>query len=655
MSKIYLHDIPLDTAWKTLIGALEKIQQWQVLGEEEILLDEKAIERILVEPLWAQISSPHYHASAMDGFALRAEETTGAMPTAPVDLKMNEQAAYVDTGDPLPIWANAVVPIEQVEPLDENGHPIEMTRKPYSIRLRAALTPWTHVRPMGEDIVATQLVLPAGHKLRPVDLGAIAGAGFEKINVARKPVVGIIPTGTELVTIGTKVRPGDIIEYNSVVLAAQVSGWGGMPKRYAIVPDVYEQITAQVKQAASECDLVLVNAGSSAGSEDFTARIVEELGEILFHGVAVRPGHPVIAGIIHDKKTGKATPIIGTPGYPVSAALTGEIFVQPILNRWLGLPPQTPEEIDAKVTRKVTSPGGDDDYIRVVLGKVGDQMLAAPLSRGAGVITSLVRADGIMLLPRGVQGVEAGTHVRVRLYRPMSELEETIYCIGSHDMSLDLLAQELAQMGRRLVSANVGSLGGLLAVKRGETHLAGTHLLNPETGTYNISYIKEYLPDTPVMLITWVEREQGMMVLPGNPKGIHSLQDLVRDDVRFINRQRGAGTRVLLDYLLNVEGLDASQIKGYNQEEYTHLAVAAAVVSGRADCGLGVTAAAKALNLDFIPLFNERYDLCIPRDFVQSDLLRPVFDMMTNPGFRKKVAEMPGYGIDRMGEVQELL
>jgi putative molybdopterin biosynthesis protein len=655
MSKVYLHDIPLDTAWKTLIDALEKNHQWQITGEEEISLDENAIDRILVEPLWAQTSSPHYHASAMDGFALRAEETTGAMPTSPVVLKMGEQAMYVDTGDPLPTWANAVVPIEQVEPLDENSHPLEMTRKPVSIRLRAALTPWMHVRPMGEDIVATQLVLAAGHKLRPVDLGAIAGAGFEKIKVARKPIVGIIPTGTELVTIGTKVKPGDIIEYNSVVLAAQVSAWGGKPKRYPIVPDVYDQIVARIKQASTECDLVLVNAGSSAGSEDFTARIVEELGEILFHGVAVRPGHPVIAGIIHDEVTGKATPIIGTPGYPVSAALTGEIFVQPILNRWLGLPPQKPEEIDVKVTRKVTSPGGDDDYIRVVLGKVGNDMLASPLSRGAGVITSLVRADGIMLLPRGVQGIEAGTHVKVRLYRPISELEETIYCIGSHDMSLDLLAQELTQMGRRLVSANVGSLGGLMAVKRGETHLAGTHLLDPETGEFNISYLKQYLPDVPVMLVTWVDREQGLMVLPGNPKGIHSLQDLTLKDVQFVNRQRGAGTRVLLDYHLKAEGLDASHIKGYNQEEFTHLAVAAAVLSGRADCGLGVTAAARALNLDFIPLYNERYDLCIPKDFAQGDLLRPVFDMMENASFRKKVAAMPGYGVERMGEIQKVM
>jgi putative molybdopterin biosynthesis protein len=650
MSSVYLHDIPLDTAWNALIAMLEKAGLWGMLDLEEIQVDELALGRALAEPVWAQISSPHYHASAMDGFALRAEDTSGAMPTNPVDVLMGERAVYVDTGDPLPAWANAVVPIENVEPLDPDGKPSPEMRSPHSLRLRAALTPWMQVRPMGEDIVATQLVLPSGHVLRPVDLGAIAGAGFASVKVARKPKVGIIPTGTELVPAGTNVKAGDIIEYNSIVLAAQVKVWGGEPKRYPIIPDVYGQILSQVQQAAEENDLVLVNAGSSAGSEDFTARIVDDLGEILFHGVAVRPGHPVIAGIIHNAKNAKKTPVIGVPGYPVSCALTGEIFVQPMLHHWLGIAPVKPQEIEARITRKVASPAGDDDFVRVVLGRVGDDMLAAPLTRGAGVITSLVRADGLMLLPRGTQGVEPGAKVKVRLYRSPQALEETIFCIGSHDMSLDLLAQELEKGNRRLVSANVGSLGGLLAVRRGETHMAGTHLLDEESGEYNLSYIARYLPDTPVKLVTWVEREQGLIVLPGNPKGIKSLNDLVREDVRFSNRQRGAGTRVLLDYHLKLVGLDGSQIGGYEQEEYTHLAVAAAVASGRADCGLGVTAAARALKLDFIPLYQERYDLCIPVQFFASELLAPVFTLMHNNAFKAKVAEMPGYSAARMGE-----
>lgn len=647
MSSVYLHDIPLETAWNALTSMLQKADLWRVLGQEEILLDEQALGRVLAQPVWAQISSPHYHASAMDGFALRAEDTGGAMSTNPVDLRMGEQAAYVDTGDPLPGWANAVVPIENVEPLDADGKPVQITRSPHFLRLRAALTPWMHVRPMGEDIVATQLVLPSGHVLRPVDLGAIAGAGFDRVIVARKPKVGIIPTGTELVPVGTRVKAGDIIEYNSIVLAAQIKAWGGEPKRYPITADIYEQIAAQVQKAAEENDLVLVNAGSSAGSEDFTARIVEGLGELIFHGVAVRPGHPVIAGIIRNAKN---TPVIGVPGYPVSCALTGEIFVQPMLHHWLGIPPVKQQEVEARITRKVASPAGDDDFVRVVLGKVGEDLLAAPLTRGAGVITSLVRADGLMLLPRGTQGVEAGTKVKVRLYRNPQALEETIFCIGSHDMSLDLLAQELEKINRRLVSANVGSLGGLLAVRRNETHMAGTHLMDEGSGEYNLSYIARYLPDTPVKLVTWVEREQGLIVLPGNPKGITSLQDLTRQDVRFSNRQRGAGTRVLLDYHLKQQGLDGSQVRGYEQEEYTHLAVAAAVASGRADCGLGVTAAARALDLDFIPLYQERYDLCIPGQFFDSDLLAPVFTLMNNSAFKAQVAEMPGYSVKHMGE-----
>jgi len=651
MSGVYLHDIPLDTAWNALTSMLQQAGLWQVLGKEQVLLDEQATGRVLAEPVWAQISSPHYHASAMDGFALRAEDTTGAMPTSPVDLVLGGQAVYVDTGDPLPGWANAVVPIENIEPLNSGGQSIAMTRSPYALRLRAALTPWMHVRPMGEDIVATELVLPAGHILRPVDLGAIAGAGFEQVMVSRKPKVGIIPTGTELVPVGTKVKAGDIIEYNSIVLAAQVRGWGGEPKRYPIVPDIYDRIAAQVRQAALENDLVLINAGSSAGSEDFSARIVEDLGELLFHGVAVRPGHPVIAGLIHETGTGKKTPVFGVPGYPVSCALTGEIFIQPLLNKWLGIPPIKAQEVEARITRKVASPAGDDDFVRVVLGRVGEELLAAPLTRGAGVITSLVRADGLMLLPRGTQGVEPGTKVKVRLYRSPQALEETIFCIGSHDMSLDLVAQELELKSRRLVSANVGSLGGLLAVRRNETHMAGTHLLDEETGEYNLSYISRYLPDTPVKLVTWVEREQGLIILPGNPKKITALQDLVRADVRFSNRQRGAGTRVLLDYHLKQAGLDSSQVQGYEQEEYTHLAVAAAVASGRADCGLGVTAAASALNLDFIPLYQERYDLCIPQLFFNSSLLAPVFDLMHSSDFKARVAAMPGYTVTRMGEV----
>lgn len=649
---IYLHDIPLAQAQARLAQALEAAGRAGRLGEEEIPLAQAAVGRVLSRPVWAALCSPHYHAAAMDGFTVRAAETAGAMPTAPVTLAYGAQALYVDTGDPLPAWADAVVPIENVEPLDDAGALAAETRRPAAIRIRAGLPPWSHVRPLGEDIVATQLVLPAGHRLRPVDLGAVAACGHDRLWVARRPRVAVLPTGTELAPIGQPVGPGDIIEYNSLVLAAQVDAWGGQGERFPITPDDFDRIREQVQQAALDHDLVLLNAGSSAGSEDFSARVVESLGELLVHGVAVRPGHPVILGVLARGGQGtpeESIPIIGVPGYPVSAALTAEIFVKPMLERWLGLPPAEPLQVRASLTRKLTSPPGDDDYVRVAVGRVGGRLLAAPLSRGAGVITSLVRADGIAVLPRGVQGLPAGAEVDVRLYVTPAELDKTILAIGSHDLTLDLMAQFLVVRDRRLTSANVGSQGGLVALRRGEAHLGGSHLLDPETGEFNVRYIRDYLPDTPVKLVTLVGRQQGLLVRPGNPLGIHSLEDLARPDVRFMNRQRGAGTRVLLDYHLGRLGIDPATIQGYALEEYTHLAVAAAVSSGRADCGLGIAAAAQALGLDFLPLFQERYDLVIPEAYYLSPLLAPLFDVLADQVFRQAVAALPGYDVAPMG------
>ena len=668
---VYLHDIPLPQAQSRLREALQDVNLWRVLGNETIPLDENALGRITAEPIWALVSSPHYHASAMDGFAVRAEDTNGAQPSSPIQLSLNSdqlsgRTQYVDTGDPLPEWANAVIPIENVESLDEHGEITSVIRQPSSVRIRAAVAPWSHVRPLGEDIVATQLVLPAGHTLRPVDLGAIAASGHQNITVARKPKVAILPTGTELVPIGSKLKSGDILEYNSLVMAAQIKAMGGEPTRYPITKDNFDSICERVQEAAQTHDLILLNAGSSAGAEDFSAKVVEKLGQLLVHGVAVRPGHPVILGMIEETLNVKrSTLIIGVPGYPVSSALTVDIFVEPIIAKWLGRRPnELPTEM-ATLTRKLVSPAGDDDYVRVAVGKVGGRLLAAPLSRGAGVITSLVQADGLALIPSGVQGYEAGEQVKVHLYRSRAEIDKTIFCIGSHDMTLDLLAQFLAKYNRRFASSNVGSQGGLVALRRGEAHMAGSHLLDPNNGEYNISYIRQYMPNIPVKVIALVGRDQGLIVRQGNPKGIKSLGDLSSSErspqrkaraepsrsVLFVNRQRGAGTRVLLDYHLNLMAISPESIVGYSQEEYTHLGVATAVASGRADCGLGIAAAAQALDLDFIPLFQERYDLVIPKQFAEDDLLAPLFELLADRGFREAVSQLKGYDVSVMGNV----
>ncbi|MDX1663371.1 MAG: molybdopterin biosynthesis protein [Candidatus Promineifilaceae bacterium] len=667
---IYLEDIPIEDARAALREALEALGQWQPLGIETVAVADAA-GRVTAAAVWAQLSSPHYHASAMDGYAVRAEDTAGATETRPRRLHLVEPdqpasaksverpALPVNTGQPLPAWADAVVMIEHTQPVvDDGGTQV-------GIEIRASLPPWKHVRAMGEDMVATELVLPANHRLRPIDLGALAGSGHATVTVYRRPRVLIIPTGSELVPVEKaeqegKLQSGQIVEYNSIVLAGQVAEWGGLPTRHPIVADEFDVIREAVAAAAREYDLVLINAGSSAGSEDYTAHVVRELGELLVHGVAVRPGHPVIIGMIDvesedeaEASGGRRVPVIGVPGYPVSAALTGEIFVEPLLARWQGQPPYEAPQIRATLTRKVLSPTGDDEYLRVTVGQVGERVTATPIKRGAGVISSLVRADGIVRIPRFSEGADAGTEVDVHLYRSPAEIARTIVAIGSHDLALDLLAQSLAAagQGRRLVSANVGSLGGLVALRRKEAHLAGAHLLDPESGEYNLSYVRRYLPDRPVVLVTLVGREQGWIVPRGNPQGLSEWEDVARPEVAIVNRQRGAGTRVLLDYALAQRGIEPAEITGYEREEYTHLAVAAAVASGSADAGLGIRAAARALDLDFVPLAHERYDLVVPREHYESPLLAPLLALLHDQAFHKAVAAMPGYSVAQMGEV----
>jgi putative molybdopterin biosynthesis protein len=632
--KVYLEDIPLDEARRRFEAALSAASALEPIAAERVPVGE-ALGRVTAGPVWAALSNPHYHGAAMDGAAVRAEETRGASESTPIRLRVGPQAEWVDTGDPLPDGMNAVIMVENIQAYGAE------------IEIMASVAPWQHVRSMGEDIVATELVLPEGKVLTPVDLGAAAACGHPYLNVRRKPRVAIFPTGSELVEPGTNVKPGDIVEFNSLMLAGQITEWGGIPNRQPITADEYELLKERISKALDEHDLVLVNAGSSAGSEDYTARIVGELGELVVHGCAIRPGHPIILGVARGK------PIIGIPGYPVSTVLTNELFVKPLIYRMLGALVPTRPKATATITRKILSPMGEDEFLRVKLGRVNGRLTATPLQRGAGVIMSLVRADGIALIPRLSEGLLAGAEVEVDLLRRPDEIDRTIVAIGSHDLTLDLLSSELskAHTGLSLSSSNVGSLGGLIALQRGEAHIAGSHLMDEQTGEYNVSYVRRYLPDRSVVLVNLVYRDQGLIVPKGNPKHLRGLGDLLRQDVQFVNRQRGAGTRVLLDYQLGQMGATPDQVQGYGREEYTHLAVAAAVTGGSADTGLGILAAARALGLDFVPLMKERYDLVIPREYYESDLLRPLLDLIRGPDFRKQVEALGGYDASQMGEV----
>ena len=631
----YLNDIPLEVAQKRLQDALRQVNKHPPLEGERVGL-RHARGRVLAEAVWAKRSSPHFHASAMDGYAVFARDTIGATETNPKTLKLDEQAIPVNTGSPLPLGKNAVVMIEHVQQVDAT-----------TLSITQAVVPFQHVRLMGEDIVETELVLPASHYIRPVDLGAIAGCGHHEVWVRRQPHVILIPTGSELVTADQHPHEGQLIEFNSLILSTQIEEAGGVATIQDIIPDEPKRLIEALQEAIHhQPNLILVLSGSSAGSKDFTSSIISQLGTVLVHGVAVRPGHPVIMGMVNT------IPVIGVPGYPVSATLTGEIFILPLIYQWLGLHPKrhdTAPVLTATLTQKLNSPMGDDDFVRVSLAKIGDTLLATPIAKGAGAITSLVRADGIAHIPRLTEGIEVGGTVSVRLTRPQHDVENAVVLMGSHDPMLDLLGQYLLmEHGIRLTSSNVGSLGGLIALRRNHAHGAGTHLLDTVTGDFNVPYVQQHLKNQSILLVTFAEREQGLLVERGNPHGIMSIGDLTR--VRFINRQRGAGTRILLDYELHQLGIAPQQINGYEHEEFTHLGVAAAVASGIGDCGLAIRQAAVALGLDFVSVGWERYEIAIPLPHQSHQGIQAILAQLRNPSFLEALASQPGYRTHLSGQ-----
>src|SRR6266849_10899351 len=577
---------------------------------------------VTAAPVWAVRSSPPFDAAGMDGIAVRAADTLGASETTPVHLPAD---AYdvVDTGDPMPDGRDAVVMREHVHYVGETAE------------IRAAVPPYQHVRSIGEDVSAGELLLPEGHRLRAADLAAAAAAGATHLLVRRRPVVAILPTGDEVRPIGEQTGAGQITDTNSLMLATQAREAGCEAHCLPIEPDDPERIAAAVKAAATGCDLLIIVAGSSAGRDDYTARIVAEHGTLAVHGVAVRPGHPVVLGAVGG------TPVLGAPGYPVSAALTFDIFAEPLLAELMGAPPRRRPRATARLARKLASPLGMDDWVRVRLGVVGGTMVATPLPRGAGVLTSLVRADGLLVVPAGLEGHHAGEEVDIELLRGVDEIAGTIVAIGSHDLVLDLAASALRAEDPMvtLASSNVGSLGGLVALRDGLCHLAGSHLLDPATGEYTLPYLDQ----AEVCVVRLVHRDQGLMVAPGNPLTLGGIADLPRAGVRYVNRQRGAGTRVLLDYELGRLGISPDDIDGYAREEPTHLAVAAAVAAGRADAGLGIMAAARAFGLDFVPVTQEPYDLVVAAGAMDSPLLALLWALLRSDRFQASVTELGGY------------
>jgi len=634
---IYLQMKPVEEAKRAFSGRLN------VEGclEPETVWVQEAAGRVTAEPVFARFSTPGHHLAAMDGIAVRAEATFETTVDRPKELRIGKDCFFINTGQIMPEETNAVVMIEHVMMLDEK-----------TVQIESGAYPWQNVRKVGEDIVATEILLPQNHLVTPYEIGALLNGGIFRVVVKEKPRVLIIPTGSELISpqdLDTDTLPrGRVVESNSAILGALIKACGGECRTHPIVPDIFEEILGAVQGAThGDAHIVMISAGSSAGSEDYTAGVIGQLGEVLVHGVTMMPGKPTVLGIINNK------PVIGNPGYTVSAIMAFEQFTQPLIYQMLGLQQPERSKIKVRVARKMASKLGLDEFVRVKLGRVKDTIVASSLPRGAGSVTTLTQADGIIRIPSHVEGVLDGEVVEAELLKEFKEIENTVVVVGSHDNTLDVLANQMRVKDCRfgLASSNVGSLGGLIALRNGYCHTAGCHLLDTDTGIYNISYIRRYLPDLRVKLVNLAYREQGLMVSPGNPKGIKGIGDLARKDITFVNRQAGSGTRILLDYRLAELDMSPENIQGYDQEEFTHMSVAVTVLSGGADAGLGIYAAAKALGLGFVPLVTEEYDLVIPEAFFEDEKIQLMLEVMRSGAFRDLVDKMGGYDTSKTGTV----
>jgi len=654
---IYLNKLTLKEAHEKFYETLLKYKLAQPL-KGELVSTEDSLGLITAEPIFARISSPYYQAAAMDGVVVRARDTYEASESSPITLKINQDFHFINTGNPIPLGFDAVIKIEDINPLNEFGGDKNKDisddftddskeENIKEIKIFSAVSPGQHIRNIGEDVVANQLIIPVNHKIRPVDIGALLAGGVNQFFARRKPRIAVIPTGDELISPGEEISPGKIIEYNSKIIKGLIYEWGGKAKVYEIVKDIPVDLKRILLEAASQNDIVVVLAGSSAGSKDFTSEIVKSIGDVLVHGVAIMPGKPTILGIIDD------TPLIGLPGYPISAIIAAEQFLKPLIFRKLGLTVKRREEIKVHMAHKVVSRLGDEEFLRVKLGNIDGKIMAYPLSRGAGVVTSLVEADALIRIPLLKEGVDFGEEVEAELLEDLNIIKNNIIVTGSHDLVLDILRNELQEefSDFNLVSFNVGSMGGLLALKQKRTHFATAHLLDPESGEYNFSYIKKMLPQREFKVVNLTYREQGIMVKRGNPKNIKGIDDLVKKDIKFINRQKGSGTRVLLDYLLKKKGINPLDIQGYSKEEYTHLMVASAVAEGSVDAGLGILSAAKAFHLDFVPVAKERYDIIIPKEYYSSLKIQKLLTIIRSEKFKKKVLSLGGYDLFQSGKV----
>ncbi|HIE24071.1 MAG TPA: molybdopterin biosynthesis protein [Candidatus Korarchaeota archaeon] len=612
---------------------------------------EKAIGRILAEDISSEVDVPSFDRAMYDGYAMRAVDTFGADEENPAILKVigtseagrpfrgsvsEGEAVEIATGAVIPPGANAVVPVERTQ------------IKEGLLLVFKSVSPGANIQGAGTDIAAGETLLRSGTPLGPREIGLLAAIGRNKVKTIRRPIITIFSTGDELVSPGNPLDYGKIYDINSYTIATSVWQDGGEPRILGILPDKLEVMLDGIKKTIKWADMLIISGSTSAGAGDVVYRAIEEAGKpgILVHGVAMKPGKPFVLGVIEGKF------VVGLPGYPTSSLITYRKFVSPIIRRMAGIQRLEPSPIKARMGRRVRSSPGRRNFLPVaVLSGAGGEALAFPIPTGSEAITTLSRADGYVEIPENVEYIDKGEVVLVIPFQEGVKPADLGF-IGSHCPGANLLLSILAERENlRVVCVNVGSLGGFEAIRSGEADVSGVHALDPRTGTYNISFLDDYSLKDVAKLVRGYGRVQGLIVAEGNPKGIKGVEDLLREDVRFVNRNRGSGTRILLDHLLSklaserkieVEAL-IKQIKGYRFERKTHSGVAEAVARGEADVGFGIEYVARIKGLDFIPLTTERYDFLIRKDRLDKRSVKLFLSILRSDEFKNQLSNMPGY------------
>lgn len=638
-NKMYLEMRPREEAQNMWLAKLADCGYFNNVPQEN-LPTSVAVGRVIAVSAYSRQSVPHYNSAAMDGIAVKAADTFAASDRKPQYLavlsggqEFKPGSCYViNTGNMLPPGTDSVIMVEHVHFTDGKAE------------ILAPATPWQHVRIIGEDIVEHELIMPEYEIISPAGIAALLAAGLETVPVVARPVVSVIPTGSELVSNQRQLVPGKILDVNSHMLSAAVTQCSAIPRRAGIAVDDYQSIKSAILDGLADSDMVLINAGTSSGTEDYTYQVLADIGEVLVHGVAIKPGKPVVLAICQNK------PVIGLPGYPVSAMLAFDLFAKPILAYRQKLLWQSPPAVTGRLARQLPSEIGVEEYLRVSVGNVNGKRIIVPLGRGAGVISSLMRAHGVLKVDEGTAGLPSGSTVSVNMFDNQSLQRQSLLAIGSHDLSLDILGLHLHRQGDvNLSCVNVGSTGGVMAIRNGEAQLAGVHILDEATGQYNVAYLSKYLAGRRWRLVHLAQREQGLMVEQSNPHNITAIVDLVRPGIQIVNRQRGAGTRMLLDYLLKGQAIDPQTISGYEKEVGTHMAVAATIVAGAAHAGMGIRAAADIMGLEFIPIAWEQYDLIVALEDEQ--LFNLLISVLKSDKFRGDVEALGGYDLSGAGAV----